>query len=196
MTEKEDKVKTNITKAWAQHLRSGATLLHPTDTIWGLASAAFSKKGVDKIYNIKQKPAHDPLILLVSDLNMLQRFITKIPPRIETLLDYVERPLTLIYPKVKLLPESLIHKDGTVAFRIVPKTETADLIKMINQPLVSTSANLNGRSYAKSYFDIDESIKEKVDYIYYPPNELKLEYNQPSVIAKFDRNGELDFIRT
>lgn len=196
MEEYSDKLKSNVSEDWVGSIKKGATLLHPTDTIWGIAAAAFSRKGVEKIYQMKRKPQDEPLILLVSDFKMLQQYVLDIPPRIETLLDYVERPLTLVYPKVRMLPEYLIHKDGSVAFRITHKKELADLIRSLNQPIVSTSANLYQEAYATSYFEIDEQLKDEVDLIFYPPYELELEFNQPSVIASFDENGELDFIRT
>jgi len=134
--------------------------------------------------------------LLVANFEMLNRYIADIPPRIETLLHYVERPLTLVYPNVKMLPEYLIHHDGTVAIRIARKKEVIDMIRLLNQPIISSSANPNGASYAKSYYEIDEELKKQIDYIFYPSHEFELEFNQPSVIASFDENGELDFLRT
>lgn len=196
MEEYSNKVKSKVSEDWVSSIKKGATLLHPTDTIWGLAAAVFSRKGVESIYRLKGKPQTDPLILLVADFKMLQQYVLNIPPRIETLLDYVERPLTLIYPKVSMLPEYLIHEDGSVAFRITHKKELSDLIRSLNQPIISTSANMYQEAYATSYFEIDERLKENVDLIYYPPYELELEFNQPSVIASFDENGELYFIRT
>ena len=184
-----------IHEDWIQEVKKGKTLLYPTDTIWGLGTAAFSQKGVDRIYEIKNRPQKQPLILLVHSIEQLKKYVADIPPRIETLLFYVERPLTLIYPKIKLLPTHLLAEDGTVGIRICQKPYVQELIKLLDQPLVSTSANINDESFPKTYEDISETIKERVDFIY-RPNIEEDEENQPSVVARFDDKGELHFLRT
>lgn len=184
-----------IKEYWVDEIKKGKTLLYPTDTIWGLGTAAFSKKGVESIYEIKNRPVSQPMILLVESLEQLKKYVAEIPPRIETLLHYVERPLTLIYPSVKLLPEYLLAEDGSVGIRICKRPVVKELIRALDQPLISTSANISGEEFPETYQNISEEIKQKVDYIYRPEVE-EPEEHQPSVIARFDDKGELHFIRT
>lgn len=184
-----------IHEDWIKQVRNGEVLLYPTDTIWGIGTAAFSRKGVERVYEIKNKSKSDPLILLVHSLDQLKQYVADIPPRIETLLHYVERPLTLIYPKVKLLPHHLLAENGTVGIRICKRPIVQEMIKAIDQPIVSTSANLSGEPFPSSFNEISSNILDSVDIIY-RPFETSEPNNQPSVVARFDKKGELHFLRT
>ena len=183
---------------WVREIRKGKILLYPTDTIWGIGTAAFSKKGVERIYEIKKRERSRPLILLVHSLEQLKKYVADIPPRIETLLHYVERPLTLIYPKVKLLPHHVLASDGSIGIRICKRPITQKMIKALDQPIVSTSANLSGEDFPSKYDEISSAIIRNVDYIFRPEDSMgeNGQENQPSVVAKFDKKGELHFVRT
>jgi L-threonylcarbamoyladenylate synthase len=187
-----------INTDWVRKIRKGKILLYPTDTVWGIGTAAFSKTGVEKVHKIKQRESSQPLILLVHSLEQLKEYVADIPPRIETLLHYVERPLTLIYPKVKLLPHHVLAEDGSIAIRICKRPIIQDMIKVLDQPIVSTSANISGEDFPSTYDEISSAIIREVDYIFRPEDSVEEneDENQPSVVAKFDSKGELHFLRT
>ena len=86
-------------------LEQGKTILYPTDTIWGLGCDATNGEAVRKIFEIKQRSPEKAFILLVDSIDMLKRYVKEIHPRVETLLVYHKRPLTLIYKEAQNLPE-------------------------------------------------------------------------------------------
>ena len=174
---------------------TGGIILYPTDTIWGLGCDATNEKAVLKIYKIKERDLNKPLICLVSSIAMLKEYTTSIHPRVETLLSYHERPLTIVYPAAQNLPEVLTGEDGSVAIRLVQDPFCQELIDSIGKPLVSTSANLAGEPFPSKFGEISSHVIKRSDYVCkYRRNDTTP--TPPSVVARYDNKGQLDFIRT
>ena len=174
-------------------LTNGGVILYPTDTIWGIGCDVFALEAVEKIYKIKKRPRELPFILLVSDIAMLKRYVN-IHPRLETLLVYHEKPLTLIYEEVYDLPESVLSEEGTIAIRVTHDPFCQRVIEQLDSPLVSTSANVSGESFPNCFDDITGDILRHMDYVVEYRREDK-EQRTPSVMAEFNNKGELFFIR-
>lgn len=174
-------------------LAEGKVILYPTDTIWGLGCDINCLEAIYKIYKIKKRPLEKPFIVLVSDIEMLKEYIVDIHPRVETLLLYHTRPLTIIYKKAKNVPDILTMK-GSIAIRIVKDPVIANLIKEYGKPLVSTSANISDEPFPSDFKTISPKIKKEVDYIFkYKQNDTSPV--PPSVIATFNKKGKLKFLR-
>jgi L-threonylcarbamoyladenylate synthase len=95
-----------------------------------------------------------------------------------------------------MLPEHILAADGSIAIRIVQKAFVKKLIAELDQPLLSTSANLSDADFPKSFDEVTREIKNGVDIIFHPDLPLaETEDAQPSVIARFDDEGQLIFIR-
>ena len=177
----------------AQAVLSNKLILYPTDTIWGIGGHALSEDVYEKIYQLKRRPQEKSFILLVNSIEMLSEYVGEIHPRIETLLELYEKPLTLIYPNYKNLPNKVFPK-GTVAIRLCKDAFCQALIKHIAVPLISTSANLAGAPSPQHYGEVSEEIKAGVDYIvnYRTDENTK---STASQIARFNEDGELEFLR-
>lgn len=174
-------------------LTNGGIVLYPTDTIWGIGCDPFQLESVEKIYKIKNRARSLPFILLVSSIKMLKRYVY-IHPRLETLLVYHKKPLTLIYTEVDGLPESILSEDGTIAIRVTLDPFCQDVIERLDTPIVSTSANVSGEPFPKCFDDVSADIIRNMDYIV---NYRKTEVMEaePSVLAEFNHKGDLIFIR-
>ncbi len=169
-------------------------ILSPTDTVWGLGCSAYSKIAVDKIYDIKNRDADKPLILLVHNIQLLKQYIKEIHPRIETLIHFHQRPLSVIYEANENLPTYLTSDYNTVAIRVTKHPLLVDLISALGHPLVSTSANIQGEPAPQLFSQVESNVIEKVDYVFNEGRQLK-ETNPPSMLIKFDEDGELIFLR-
>jgi L-threonylcarbamoyladenylate synthase len=176
------------------YLSDGKIILTPTDTIWGLSCDAHNEQAIDQIYQIKGRSFDKPLITLVSDIQMLKQYVPDIHPRIETLHHYHKRPLTIIYKDVVGLPAVLGSDFGTFAIRIVQEGICHDIIRQFGHAMTSTSANLSGMEYPKSFEDIHPMILDKADYIVFEGRKLQ-HLNEPSVVAIVNPEGELDILR-
>jgi len=174
-------------------LKEGGVILFPTDTIWGLGCDIGNSDAIKKIYTIKNRPRNKPFIILVSDIEMLKEYIDDIHPRIETLLLYHKRPLTIIYKKGKNL-HPILTKKGSVAIRVVQENVIADFIKAYGKPLVSSSANIAGEPFPETFNEISIEVKNAVDYIF-KYKQTDNSTAQPSTIATYNKKGKLKFLR-
>lgn len=175
-------------------LENDGVLLHATDTVWGLACSALSQKGIDKIYQIKRREKNKPILMLMDSIEMVKKHIPHIHPRIETLLLFHKKPLTVVYPNVLKLPDFSLAHDKSAAIRITYDPYTNHLIKLLGCPLMSTSANISNKRVAQSYREVSTEIVESVDYVSKHRNMEQLE-GKPSVMIKYNEDGEINFLR-
>src|SRR5689334_9152340 len=94
-------------------LRKGGIILYPTDTVWGIGCDATNEAAVQKIFKLKQRSEAKSMIVLVAEPHQIE-FYAEMPAVAKDLVEYAEKPLTVIYPKAKGLAKSIIAEDGTV----------------------------------------------------------------------------------
>lgn len=176
------------------YLSAGKIILTPTDTIWGFSCDAQNLQAIDNIYQIKGRSFNKPFITLVSDIQMLKRYVPNIHPRIETLHHYHKKPLTIVYEEVIGLPNILGSIQGTFAIRIVHEGICHEIISHFGRAITSTSANLSGMNFPKNYEDIHPDTICKADYVVFEGRNQKTEA-EPSVVACIRTDGELDILR-
>ena len=175
-------------------LDQGGIILYPTDTIWGIGCDATNAQAVDKVFEVKERPKDKPFILLVDCLDMLKKYVRNIHPRLETLLVYHQRPLTVIYNEAKNLPENALAPDGSVGIRIVQDLYCQRMIRSLGKPVVATSANRSNDPFPLNFGEISFDIMQKVDFIVNHRREEECEHD-PSVIVKLSEKSELIFLR-
>lgn len=117
----------------------------PTETVYGLAGKLSSEKAVQEIFKLKNRSAHNPLIIHVSSLEMIKPFADSYPGGFEQLVKaFWPGPLTLIFPIIEsLVPEAARANLPHAAFRFPNHQITQALIEKTG-PLVAPSANLSG----------------------------------------------------
>lgn len=176
-------------------LTNGDTLLYPTDTIWGVGCDAANADAVDKIYALKQRDHSKSMLILCSDVAMVERFVGPVSGRVGELLCASARPTTVIMPLChNLLAGNLVAADGTIGVRIPRMNFCQQLLRTFGRPIVSTSANLSGRPSPASYAEIDEVLKQRVGFCVPPAYEEK-SAGQSSRIVKLLSDGKVLVIR-
>jgi L-threonylcarbamoyladenylate synthase len=105
-------------------LENGGLILYPTDTIWAIGCDATNEQAVERVIALKQWDYSAPLVLLASSIEMVKHYVKRVHPRVETLLAFHTRPLSIVYDKGINLPKNVLGSDGSVAFRI-PRTPFA-----------------------------------------------------------------------
>lgn len=187
-------MKTEINNA-LDVLRKGGTILYPTDTVWGIGCDATNNKAVDKIFKLKKRSEHKTMIILLDEKEKLQRYVEHLPDITYDLINSIDTPTTIIYSHARNLAKNVIAKDGTVAIRIVQDDFCRELIRELDKPLVSTSANIAGEETPVVFSKISPEIYDYVDYVVKlrtkTINKLK-----PSTIIKLHDNGEYQIIRS
>ena len=175
---------------------SGGTLLYPTDTIWGIGCDATNADAVEKIYAVKQRDHSKSMLVLCSDIEMVERFVGEVSEMVREELMSEDRPTTVIMPVgADLMAGNLKAADGTIGVRIPRMDFCQRMLGAFGRPVVSTSANLSGQPSPNCFAQIDESIKKAVDYVV--PAEYEIASNgQASRIVKFDADGAVTVIRS
>lgn len=174
-------------------LKNGGVILYPTDTIWGLGCDATQKEAIQKVINIKGRGGEKHFILLARDIEMISQYVEIIPQEALELLENAKTPLTIIYPKAKNLPIEMLSHDGSIGIRIPHHEYCQRLLKELNRPIVSTSANISGEKSPSDFSEISLAIKENADFI--SPQEFQAQNTQASSIVKILESGEIIKIR-
>ena len=177
-----------------EELLMGNVILYPTDTVWGIGCDAQEAKAVQKIFKIKERDPSKSMIILVADVDMVKHYVKGVPDVFEKMLEEQDSPTTYIFEGAQNLPEEVIAPDGTIAIRVVKDEFCLKLIRQLDRPLVSTSANLSGGKSPAKFADIDEEVKNRVDYIVRWRQDEDTEA-KPSRIVKIKANGETETIR-
>lgn len=144
---------------------------------------------------LKGQPGGKGLIVLTASISQLYEVVGDLHPRIDTLLRHHERPLTIIYPGARPAYRHAAAADGSIAVRVVRAGFCRDLLVTYGLPLISTSANLAGMPAPTTFGTISSALLQAVDMVV-PAIAEKGITGIPSVIARYDPNGELDFLRT
>ena len=174
-------------------LQNGGIILYPTDTVWGLGCDATNAVAVEKIFNIKNRPANKSLVILVADERAILQYTAAVDLEVFNYLDNETRPTTVIYNKAIGLAENVQSEDGSVAIRLCKDEFCKHLIKRFRKPIVSTSANLTGEPAPSIFKEISTKIINMVDYTvnYRQDDDIAA---APSRIIKWE-NGSVVIIR-
>jgi L-threonylcarbamoyladenylate synthase len=133
----------------AELLRSGHTVALPTETVYGLAADALRGEVVAKIFEAKERPRFDPLIVHLPDREWLAR-VARIDNDSRGLIEklitqFWPGPFTIVLPRREIIPEIVTAGLDTVAVRISAHPVFAEIIRAIDSPLAAPSANRFGR---------------------------------------------------
>ena len=198
MDKKPTKIAPELFKPWVDKcceiLKGTGTILYPTDTIWGIGCDATNEVALNRVFNLKKRPKDKPFILLAADTEMIENYVDEIHPKVDQLLRFHTRPLTVVYPIGKNLPDLAIHESGSVAFRIPQDDFCQALIRAFGKPLVSSSANISDDPFPSHFGEISSKVISQVDYIV-PYRQMDKEANAPSVMVTLSEKEELVFLR-
>ena len=130
----------------AKIITQGGVVAFPTETVYGLGANALDPMAVARIFELKERPSFDPLIVHIADLDQLQVLTTSEDPRIGKLAEaFWPGPLTLVLPKTAQVPDIVTSGLPTVGIRMPDHPMALGLIRTSGCPLAAPSANKFGR---------------------------------------------------
>ncbi|WHF52965.1 L-threonylcarbamoyladenylate synthase [Chryseobacterium gotjawalense] len=174
-------------------LKSGGTILYPTDTIWGIGCDATNPEAINKIFEIKKREKNKSMIILVESAKRLEDLVD-VPEMAWEIMDLSEKPVTLIYDDPKGLPKEILAEDGSIGIRLVNDLFLKKIITKLNKPLVSTSANFSGQKSPMKFSDISQEIIDSVDFVAEENHDKVSEYSGSSVIRIWN-DGRIKVLR-
>jgi L-threonylcarbamoyladenylate synthase len=150
----------------AELLRAGEVVALPTETVYGLAANAFDEKAVAKIFELKGRPANNPIIVHVAGLEMTNRCTTEWPAAADKLAKaFWPGPLTLVLPRTDRIPDNVTAGGKTVGIRWPSHPFIQAVIRECGFPLAAPSANLSNAISPTNVDHVRKPLGEKIPLI-------------------------------
>ncbi len=150
----------------AKTLENGGLVAIPTETVYGLAANALNEKAVLSIFEAKQRPFFDPLIIHIPGIDHVSRYAEFADERLKKLAEaFWPGPLTLLLPKRSVVPDLVTSGLPQVAVRVPFHKLTLELLNKLDFPLAAPSANPFGYVSPTEPEHVDKQLGDKVDYI-------------------------------
>ena len=145
-------------------LKEGGIVVFPTETVYGIGADATNDKAVEKIFKAKGRPQDNPLIVHISDYEMLKYVATNINSIEKKLMDkFWPGPLTIILKSSNNVAKSVTAGLDTVGVRMPSNNIALKIIETFNRPIAAPSANISGRPSGTKLEDIYNELKDRVD---------------------------------
>ena len=158
-------IKHAVQRAVAE-LRAGQLVALPTETVYGLAANAFNPEAVRRIFEVKGRPASNPLIVHVASLAMARKVVRQWPPLAQRLAEaFWPGPLTLVLPKSKRISDAVSAGGPTVAVRWPWHAVTEAVIRKCGFPLAAPSANRSTEVSPTLVRHVSKSLGRRISLI-------------------------------
>ena len=147
-------------------IQAGGVVALPTDTLFGLAANVFDEDALRRVFEIKGRPASQPIPVLVNGLNMAARVAEQLPDWAERLAErFWPGPLTLILPASGTLSPLITAGGDTVAVRSPDHWVPQELMRRLDVPITGTSANPSGGPDPKTPQEVKAQLGSLVDAV-------------------------------
>jgi L-threonylcarbamoyladenylate synthase len=147
-------------------LRGGGVVAFPTETVYGLGANAFDARAVARVFEIKQRPSFDPLIVHVADDETLMKVVESVPDAARALIErFWPGPLTLVLRKRDAVPSIVTAGLPTVGVRMPAHPVARALLERAGVPLAAPSANPFGYLSPTRAEHVERMLGERVDAI-------------------------------
>jgi L-threonylcarbamoyladenylate synthase len=158
-------ITTNIESA-KQSLINNEIIAIPTETVYGLAGNAYSESALKKIFELKKRPYHNPLIIHIKSALLLNTIARDIPEMAQRLAEeFWPGPLTLVLKKQPHISDFITARKDTVAIRVPNHPVALALLEKLNFPLAAPSANPFGSISPTSAIHVSNYFEDKLDVI-------------------------------
>jgi L-threonylcarbamoyladenylate synthase len=161
----ETKISSSIEDA-VDLLNRGQLVAIPTETVYGLAANALDKTAVVEIFNAKQRPSFDPLIVHIGNKSDVNRYVSHVPVNAQKLMHaFWPGPLTLVLPKQSCIPDEVTSGLDTVGIRMPNHSLTLQLLNQLDFPLAAPSANPFGYISPTTPHHVFDQLQNKIPMI-------------------------------
>ena len=158
-------ITTDIAAA-ADVLARGGLVAMPTETVYGLAAHALDPVAVAEIFEAKNRPHFDPLIVHVAERRQIDDLVAEVPDIAARLMEaFWPGPLTLVLPKRERVPDLVTAGLPSVAIRMPDHPVARELLRQTGLPLAAPSANLFGRVSPTTAEHVAEQLADRIDLI-------------------------------
>ena len=142
------------------NIEKGNLVIIPTDTVYGISCDATNKEAVEKVF-IAKKREKKPLILMVSSIDMLKKYVKPLNDLEEQIINkYWPNTLTILFKKNDKIDNELTKGSLYIGVRMPKNDFLLDLLNKINKPLISSSANITNEKVITNVNLIDDRLNK------------------------------------
>lgn len=150
----------------ARVLREGGLVAFATETVYGLGADALNPSAVARIFEAKQRPTFDPLIVHIAEMNQLQQVVREVPSFARDLMQkFWPGPLTVVLPKQECVPDLVTAGLSTVGVRQPRHPLALELLRLCGTPIAAPSANPFGGISPTTAEHVLTSLGDRIDLI-------------------------------
>lgn len=146
-------------------LKKDGVVAYPTDTTYGIGCSIFSKKGVERIYVIKQRDRKKPFSFICTDIAEIAKYARVSNYAFKLMRRLLPGPYTFVLEANSIVPDLLLTKQRTVGIRIPDNRICLALVKELGAPIVTTSANLSGEDPIGNPWQVEADLGKLLDYV-------------------------------
>ena len=146
-------------------LKNGGVVAYPTDTTYGIGCSIFSKKGIERIYLLKQRERKKPFSFICSDLSDIARYAKVSNYAFKLLRRLLPGAYTFVLEANSVVPDLLLTKQRTVGIRIPDNKICLAIVKELGHPIVTTSANLSGEDPIGNPWQVETDMGKLLDIV-------------------------------
>ncbi|APG25882.1 MAG: L-threonylcarbamoyladenylate synthase [Syntrophotalea acetylenica] len=146
-------------------VKQGGVIAYPTDTIYGLGCDIFNRKGVKRIYQMKERSQRKPFSFICADLSDVANYAQVSNFAFKIMRRYLPGPYTFVLEATRVVPDLLVTKQKTVGIRIPSNSIALAIVRELGHPLVTTSANISGEEPCYDPSVINERLGRQIDMI-------------------------------
>ncbi|MEM6646721.1 MAG: L-threonylcarbamoyladenylate synthase [Bacteroidota bacterium] len=147
-------------------LRDGGVVAFPTETVYGLGADALNPDAVARIFTAKGRPADNPLIVHVAEIDAIRAVTSVLPSVAEAFIEaFFPGPLTLILPKATSVPGAVTAGLNTVGVRMPDHALALDFLRACATPVAAPSANRSGRPSPTTWPAVQHDLDGRIDAI-------------------------------
>lgn len=148
-------------------INDGELAVIPTDTVYGIVGDATNIDVIHKVYEVKKRDYSKPLILMVSSMDMLNKYVDSINALEKKLIHkYWPGKLTILFKKNNNVSDIITSGSSLVGIRYPNNSDLIELMEKLDKPLISTSCNISSKDVITSIDMLEEDISKYVSYIY------------------------------
>ena len=150
----------------ASFIRSGGLVAFPTETVYGLGANLFDPIAVKRIFEAKLRPADNPLIAHIGDIDQIELVAADIPEFARMFMEeFFPGPLTLVLPKTEKVPKAATAGLETIGVRMPSHALAIEFLRACGTPVAAPSANLSGKPSPTTWQAVVEDLTGRIDCI-------------------------------
>jgi tRNA threonylcarbamoyl adenosine modification protein (Sua5/YciO/YrdC/YwlC family) len=151
-------------------LENGGIIAYPTDTTYGIGCSIFNKRGIERIYILKQREKKKPFSFICADLSDVARFSKVSNYAFKIMKRYLPGPYTFVLTASNIVPNLLVTKQKTVGIRIPDNKICLAIVQRLGHPIITTSANISGEEPIGDPIQVEQELGKKLDLVVHGGN--------------------------